>query len=95
MSGAVTIGDELRSDPAFWKKELQAGRSVPSLIRWEHDGILEEGEHLGVWIFPDASERAFVAPVGCEGDVLEINDRVDTALFHLKPAQWLIRFQGG
>jgi hypothetical protein len=90
--GVLMVGDELRLDVAFWKARVDNGDQVPSFVKWEFDDIIDVGELIGTWMFPDGTETSFSAPDDCHGTITDLNEQVDFDVAHRKPAQWLLRF---
>lgn len=91
------IGNELRNVVAFWRARSDDGARfpVPSLLTWTFDqGPIVEGQVLGLFTWPDATQTPFIAPRGCHGTVIDISDRFETELFHREPAQVLLRIHG-
>lgn len=100
MPGDVEmIGNELRNVVAYWRARCADDTlafPLPSSLTWTFvQGVIVEGQELGVWNWPDASTTPFFAPAGCRGIVIDTGDQLVTALFHREPAQFLLRFHSG
>jgi hypothetical protein len=94
--GVEMIGDELRNAVAFWRARARDKAilfPLPSALTWTFEqGLIVEGQVLGVLHWPDASETLFIAPRGCHGAIVDTGDQFDTELFHRDPPQFLLRF---
>lgn len=77
---------ELRNVPAFFAERLPDG------LRWtiqEHVAV-QPGMPIGLWHWDDGSTTAIVAPEGCRGFLIDVNDRVSLNLLDTLPSQTLI-----
>ncbi|HEX2688477.1 MAG TPA: hypothetical protein VHN14_17725 [Kofleriaceae bacterium] len=97
-SAVEMVGNELRNVVAFWRERFEDGTigfPVPSFVTWTfaRQQPLVEGQVLGVFVWPDATQTQFIAPPGCHGAVVDIGNGFDTELFHHEPAQFLLRLQ--
>lgn len=48
------------------------------------------GMTIGFWHWDDGDETAIVAPAGCNGFLIDVNDRVSLSLLDTLPSQTLI-----
>ena len=97
-NGVEMVGNELRNAVTFWRArfdDVGIQFPVPSFVTWPfaRQQPIVEGQVLGFFSWPDATQTQFVAPPGCHGTVVDISNEVDTGLFHHEPAQFLLRLQ--
>jgi hypothetical protein len=80
------LNRELRSVVAFF-----AART-PDTLQWtvRSHVLIAPGTQLGVWLWSDGTQTAFVAPPGCSGYLADISDRVNCPLLGSSPSQFLL-----
>jgi hypothetical protein len=89
MAESVSYDPETRqlsNIPDFFAERL------PERLQWtieEHVGVVA-GEAIGFWHWEDGSRTAIVAPLGCTGVLVDLNDRVSLELLDTLPSQMLL-----
>ena len=63
---------------------------ISGRFTFPHDAPIEPGMEIGIWFFADGSQVPFVAPGGCKGPVVAVNERLDATQLDQIPSAWLL-----